>query len=41
MKLKFALSLSVKNCVEILVGIALNLYFGKMAIFYYVNTANI
>jgi hypothetical protein len=34
MKLRIALSMSVKNCVGILMGIMLNLYivFGRMAI---------
>ena len=38
LKLRIALSMTVKNFVGILMGIALNLYivFGKMAIFHYV-----
>jgi hypothetical protein len=39
MKLRITLSRSVKNCVGILMGIALKLWiaFGRMVILYYVN----
>jgi hypothetical protein len=42
MKLRIALSMSVKNCVEILMGIAFTLYIAsrKMAIFTMINPTN-